>query len=85
MAYGEVMGLPMRVFWQLSGQVERLVADEHKKILELLTSAQSPEASKQMHEALHKLSPDPVKYSARAIVAAAKLDKEGLDSLRSLA
>lgn len=85
MSYRDTMELPIMVFWQISGLVPRLIADEHKGLLEVIGAAQSAEGSKQLHEALHSLSPDPVKLSVASIIeASSQRDQAGFDELRSL-
>jgi hypothetical protein len=84
--YREVMALPMKVFWQLSGTVDRLLASEQKALLELLTTSQtSAEAAQQLHEALHKASPEPIKLTTHALIAASSVrDEDGFDELRRM-
>jgi hypothetical protein len=85
MTYDQVMGLPMKVFWHLQGSIPRLLADEQKELLELFTSAQDPAASTQLHEALAKLSPQPIKLSGHAIVQmTSQRDEAGFNELRAM-
>ena len=80
-----VMDMPMKTFWHLQGSIDRLLADEQKELLEILTSAHSPEASQAMHEALSKRSPSPIKLGWRAMVEMTSArDEEGLNELRAM-
>lgn len=86
MDYLGVMALPMKVFWHLTGSIERLLADEQKQLLELLATSHNPEAANQLQEVLHKRSPAAIKYSGHAIVQATAVRDEGAaDQLRALA
>lgn len=78
------MKTPIDAFWQLSGFVPRIYADEHKQLLEVLTASKSAEGAEAAFESLNRIAPDPVKLSAHAHVALATLDKGGLNELRGL-
>ena len=55
MSYREVMSLPMRVFWQLSGNVPRLLADERRSMLHMsVLAANNPEGASELFEQLGK-------------------------------
>lgn len=86
LAYRDTMGLPMQVFWHLSGTVPRLLAGEQKTTLELGTvAAHNPTAAAEMLQALQALSPEPVLLTARAFVNATSVrDEAGFDELRSM-
>jgi hypothetical protein len=82
--YREVMDMPLRAFWVVSGFVERLIADEGKQTLEIQTSAQHPEAASEMMVRLEESAPQPVKLSARAIVEKTSVrDEAGIAALRA--
>lgn len=87
MPYREMMALPMKVFWQLSGNTSRLLAEERKASLHLaVLAANNPEGSAELYERLEKQSPDPIVYTSAAIVqASAVRDTEGFNELRNLA
>lgn len=86
MGYSEVMSLPMRTFWHLSGSVDRVLADEHKDFLELSAIANNPEAATERLEQLEKRAPSPFKLSAKGMVTVtAKRDDAGFEELRMLA
>ncbi len=87
MSYREVMSLPMRVFWQLSGNVPRLLADERRSMLHVnVLAANNPEGASELYEQLGKQAPDPIVYTGAAIVqASAVRDTEGFNELRNLA
>jgi hypothetical protein len=83
MTYRDTMALPMKVFWHLSGSVDRLLADEHKDFLELTTLAQNPEAANERLEHLQKAAPSPIKLTARAVIEATSArDEAGFQELR---
>lgn len=84
MAYRDVMDLPMRVFWHLSGSVERLRKDQARLQLEVLASAQHHESALQMREHLDSVAPDPVTFNKAAIAINEQLDRDGLEMLRSM-
>jgi hypothetical protein len=86
MAYREVMAMPMKVFWRMQGNIGRIEADEQKQQLMLMLSAQSPEGGVELHEALSKRSPDPVRVTAEAIIASTSVrDEAGFEDLRRMA
>lgn len=85
MSYGEVMALPMRVFWHLSNSIERLHKDEAKLQFEMLASAQTPEAGVQMREHLAQQAPDPISVNRQAAAMNEVLDSVGLNALRMMA
>ena len=75
----------MRVFWQLSGSVPRLLAGESKSTLELQTTAAHPEAAETLFQTLHTMSPDPVMLTVKArIEASAVRDEAGVNELRNM-
>lgn len=85
--YREMMGLPMRVFWQLSGNVPRLLSEERKESLHLaVTAAHNPEAAAELYERLDKQTPEPVTLTGygKASINSVR-DEEGLNDLRSMA
>lgn len=85
--YREMMGLPMRVFWQLSGSVPRLLTEERKESLHLaVTATHNPEAAAELYGRLDKQTPDPVVLtgSGKASVSSVR-DEEGLNDLRNMA
>ena len=73
MGYREVMSMPMRAFWIVSGFVDRLMSDEAKLHLEVAASAQSGEAAWQLMERLNTVAPEPVTLSGYALAQRAKL------------
>ena len=85
-AYLDTMNLPMRVFWQLSGTVPRLLASEARDTLELMTTAtHNPSGAEQKYKALTDMAPEPVKLSTRAVIAASSIrDEEGINELRMM-
>lgn len=86
MSYQEVMSMPCRAFWTISGYVERLRADEAKLNLEIAASSQASDAAASMFERLEKQAPAPVVYTGYALAnVGAELDSDGLNDLRALA
>ena len=84
MGYWQVMELPMRVFWHLSGSVDRLRKDMARIQLEVLTSANHVESAVQMREHLDSVAPDPITFNKAAIAMGEELDRDGLESLRAM-
>ena len=82
MGYREVMDLPMRVFWELSGQVDRIRADEARINLQVGTALQSPDGAQSMSKWFDKVAPGPFKLS---LESKAEPDPDAFDQLRSLA
>jgi len=86
MPYREVMGLPLRVFWQLSGYVDRLRADEARLGFEMSLSTGNAEQAAQMREHLDYLAPAPIKTSIEHMIETSSVrDTAGFEELRSLA
>lgn len=85
-AYRDTMKLPIKVFWQLSGNAPRLWAGERRDMLELSTVAtHNPEAASTLFAQLATEAPEPVVLTGRAIVAATSIrDEEGFNELRSM-
>lgn len=85
MPYAQVMSLPMKVFWHLSGTVPRLWADEQRQLLEVQTAAGSPEGAEQLHQTIGQLAKDPVVLTVAARIEASSVrDEEGIEFLKSL-
>lgn len=86
MSYQDVMSMPCRAFWTISGYVERLHADEAKLKLEVTASSQSAESASAMLEKLEKQAPAPIVYTGHALANfGAELDQDGLNDLRAMA
>ena len=86
LAYRDTMGLPMQVFWQLSGTVPRLLAGEAKGALEAnVLATHDPKGAAEMIQGLDERSPEPVKLSIHARIAATSVrDEEGFGRLKSM-
>ena len=86
MGYREVMSMPMRAFWIVSGFVDRLMSDEAKLHLEVAASAQSGEAAGQLMERLNTAAPEPVTLSGYALAQrTAARDESGFQTLKAMA
>lgn len=87
MTYRDTMALPMLVFWELSGNVERLLASEQRDQLETIALAtHNPEAAQERLHQLAERAPNPIRLSAKALIqASAQRDQEGFESLRAIA
>lgn len=86
MSYREVLDMPIRAFWTVSGLVERLLVDEGRMTLEIASVAQDPDASKTLFERMEKQAPAPVKLSGHAMAnMGAERDHAGFASLAALA
>jgi hypothetical protein len=85
MDLSSVMRLPMKTFWHLQGSITRLLADEQKELLELLTSSQNSEAAEQLRAALAKQSPQPIKLTGQALMElTSDRDETGFEELRAM-
>jgi hypothetical protein len=80
------MRLPIRVFWQISGMVPRLLASEKKETLEVVTTAtHNPEAASELFRKLSLMAPEPVTVSgAGRVEANSARDEAGFDELRAM-
>jgi len=80
MTYREVLDLPLRVFWTMSGKIHRIQAEEDMRRLSLLVSANSTEDAAARNEALldemGEVSTQPIVFER---------DEEGFEELRKLA
>ena len=86
MGYQEVMSMPVRAFWTVSGFVERVVADESKRTLEIQTASHNGESAATLYERLDKQAPAPVKFTGHAIASfGAERDEDGFAQLKALA
>lgn len=75
----------MRAFWQFSGYTDRLLTAEGIDHLHLSVAAQSPEGAQSALEGMQERAPNPIKFTAHAIVAATSVrDEEGVQALRSM-
>lgn len=85
-SYRDTMSLPMRVFWNISGSVPRLIAGEKKDKLELLVTATlDPGRTQEAFLNLDEMSPNPVTLTSAALIAANSVrDDVGFDELRSM-
>lgn len=77
----------MKVFWQLSGNVPRLMTAERKESLQIAAvAAHNPEAAAELYERLDKQTPEPVTLSGAGVVNANSIrDEGGFEELRSMA
>lgn len=86
MGYREVMDMPMRAFWTVSGFVDRVFADEGQLTLELKAASQDVEAAQTLMERMKKQAPSPVKLTVQAqIERSAVRDVDGFAALKGLA
>ena len=86
MGYREVMSMPMRAFWIVSGFVDRLMSDEAKLHLEVAASAQNGEAVGQLMERLNTVAPEPVTLSGYVLAQrTAARDELGFQTLKAMA
>lgn len=84
MPYREVMELPVRAFWFLLTQINRLAAEEGVQNLQVTASAQHPEAAQALQEALMKTLGTPVKLDVAQVALAEKRDEEGFAFLKQI-
>lgn len=86
MTYWETMALPMRAFWHLYQVTDRLIADEHRELLETLAASQSSEGHTQLRKVLEQRAPSPVVLTGEALAASTAVrDEDAPDLLRRLA
>jgi hypothetical protein len=75
MEYPAVLRLPLRTFWSLNRQVDRLRAEAEQRLLRLHSAAEHPEAVKSLSESLVNSIGTPVLYEK-------KFDADKFDELR---
>lgn len=86
MSYQEVMSIPCRAFWTLSGYVERIHADEAKLKIEIAACSQGGESAEALYKRLDTQAPSPIVYTGHAIaMVGAERDEGGFASLKALA
>ena len=86
MGYREVMSMPMRAFWVVSGFVERLQADEAKLHLEVASASHDSKAARELLERLDTAAPDPVTLSGHGLAQrTAVRDEKGFQTLKAMA
>lgn len=86
MGYREVMSMPMRAFWVVSGFVERLQADEAKLHLEVAANSHDASAAGELMERLNTVAPDPVTLSGHGLAQrTAVRDEQGFQTLKAMA
>ena len=79
------MRMPMRSFWQFSGYTDRLLTAENIDHLQLLVCGQDGEAAANAIKRMGEVAPNPVKYTARAIMeATSSRDEAGFNELRGM-
>lgn len=71
--------MPVRRFWSMNANINRISAERDMRLLTVMNSAQSAEGAKETREHLVKELGDVVKAKADE-----KLDREGLEWLRNL-
>jgi hypothetical protein len=85
MAFREVLTLPIQTFWMLHRNVDRVVAEENYKSAIIAASAMGGDGLTTLLEDLRKQMGDVVIVDeAKLAMQEAKLDREGLNSLRGL-
>lgn len=75
MDYRKVLELPLRTFWMLNRQVDRLRAEEDQRLLRLQNASQDANTAKQLTESLAAEIGMPV-------VIEKKFDADAFESLR---
>lgn len=84
MPYREVMNLPVRAFWFMSTQINRLAAEEGIQNLRVSTSAQHPDAAIELQRELNVIIGEPVRLDRAQVALNEKRDEEGFAFLQSL-
>lgn len=86
MGYREVMSMPIRAFWIVSGFVERLQADEAKLHLEVAASSHDPDVARTLLERLNTAAPEPITLSGHGLAQrTAVRDERGFQRLKAIA
>ena len=84
-AYRDVLALPVKTFWLLHKNVDRISAERDMRMIMVMGSVQSSEALNGMTASLRKQMGVVVEIDeAAAAVEDAVFDRSGLDSLRGL-
>lgn len=86
MNYQEVMAMPIRAFWFVSGCVERLQAGHDRRALVVANHAAGQESAQELMERLAEQSPEPVKLTVEAVIeASSQRDEAGVSRLKAMA
>jgi hypothetical protein len=88
MTYQQVMEVPIKAFWTLSGNVPRLYASERADTFELLVQAQGDDVEhiRTVMKSLRDQAPDPIVLTGTAVAkVTATRDQDGFEELRSMA
>lgn len=75
MDYPAVLALPLRTFWGLNRQIDRLRAEREQRLLRLHSAVEAPKAAEKLAEDLGNQIGSPVLYER-------KFDSKKFDELR---
>lgn len=84
MPYREVMSLPIRAFWFLSSQIDRVQAAESLNSLHITASAQSNESYGDTKGQLLEVIGTPIKFDLGRIALEEERDEQGFQFLKNL-
>lgn len=85
MGYGEVMSLPVRVFWVLNSAIGRLLAEEDLRQLDVVAHASSGEGYRALRDALAAEMGVMFKAKKHLAIEDTERDEAGFAELKLLA
>lgn len=65
MEYPAVLRLPLRTFWSLNRQIDRIRAEREQRLLRLYSAAQEPKAAEKLAESLEGQIGKPVIFEKK--------------------
>lgn len=74
--------MPVRRFWVMNNNIEKIQAQQNLRLLSLMNGSQSKEGSEQLIEHLNGELGDVVVYENGGVDLEPELDREGLEALR---
>jgi hypothetical protein len=83
MGVEEVRELPLKTFWMLHKNIDRIYAERDMRSTELMIKTQSSEGVKSLLEDLRKSYGAVIEIDVAATAMREKLDRKGLTSLKS--
>ena len=79
--YTDVMALPVRTFWMMNGNIERICAERDLRQLQLMLGTQSQDNLSDVQSRLLEEMGQPIKANVMAV----KRDEEGVELLKRMA
>lgn len=84
MSVPELLALPAKTFWMLHKNVDRLLAEDSLRLVEIGISSQSGEMAQKLGTALRKQMGTVVEIDEAAAAMNMPFDREGLNKLKGL-